>query len=62
MFMYNWAVIVNNNKILGYVKSESETKALKIAQEKVAKNKKFFLERVILGQIVPEEKEFIIFA
>jgi hypothetical protein len=43
---YKWAVLVNNNKIIGYVDAESEYYAIKIAKEKLAKNKYFFIERL----------------
>lgn len=57
---YNWVVWVDNNKIAGYVRSESEYNAVKIAKEKVAKGKVFFLERIYLGNPVPLENEFCI--
>lgn len=54
---YNWVVFINN-KIVGYVKSESEYYAVKIAKEKLAKNQHFFIERVCLGNPIPAGKEF----
>jgi hypothetical protein len=53
-------VLVNNSRIIGYVRSESETSAFNIAKEKVAKDVPFFLERVYLGSPIPVGEEFFI--
>lgn len=55
--IYNWGVWVNN-KIIGYVKSESETNALKLAKDKLAKGMPFFIERSYLGNHIPADKDF----
>jgi len=57
---YIWMVLVNNSRIIGYVRSESETSAFNIAKEKVAKDVPFFLERVYLGSPIPVGEEFFI--
>ncbi len=54
---YNWGVWVNN-KIIGYVRSQSEFDAIKLAKEKLAKNNQFFIERTYLGNPIPVEKDF----
>lgn len=56
-FSYNWAVWVDN-KIAGYVRSESEFGAFKLAKEKIAKNHHFFVERIYLGNHIPVEQNF----
>jgi hypothetical protein len=56
--VYIWSVL-KNNKIIGYVRSESETDALRIAKEKLIKNNDyFFMERVVLGNPIPEDKNY----
>jgi hypothetical protein len=58
IMVYVWGVF-KNNKIIGYVRSESESNAIKIAKEKIIKNNDhFFLERVVLGNPMPENQDF----
>lgn len=54
---YNWGVWVEN-KIIGYVRSKSEFEAVKMAKEKLALDKPFFIERTYLGNPIPIEKDF----
>lgn len=57
MMTYTWGVWVNN-KIIGYVRSQSEFDAIKLAKEKLAENNPFFIERTYLGNPIPVEKDF----
>jgi hypothetical protein len=56
---YNWAVWADN-KIVGYVKSESEMDALRLAKDNVVKDRPFFIERTYLGNPIPVEENFYI--
>lgn len=57
---YVWGIL-KNNKIIGYVRSDSEYQATKIAKENLIKNNEhFFVERVILGNPIPENQEFCV--
>jgi len=58
IMVYVWGVL-KNGKIIGYVRSESESNAIKIAKEKIIKNNEhFFLERIVLGNPMPENQDF----
>lgn len=57
---YIWGIL-KNNKIIGYVRSDSEYQAIIIAKENLIKNDEhFFVERVILGNPIPENQEFCV--
>lgn len=56
MIEYNWAVW-KNCRLAGYVRAYSEIEALRKAKEKFGDN--LFIERMILGNPIPSDKDYV---